>query len=128
MLAAIAKETLQEFMDKYEEKTGEKLSQKQALFLAGFDVNRKIEEQYHMFRSQKEPSKIKNGAVIHGYVRNKVKGLDSKGNVIYTDISHPLSKLYEEHTVVTGDTDFADLISILDVGDYDPSDSRRNKE
>jgi len=124
MYAAISLETLNQFIEHYFVLTGEKINQKQALFLAGFDIHKKYDTRMQFFRCQKTPSKVKEGLVIHGYTRNKVKCLDSKGKLVYTNIPHPMSKIYEEHTVVTGNAYLSNLVDILHVGDYDPSNPR----
>jgi hypothetical protein len=126
-LAAISLETLNQWMERYTTLKGEELTQKQALFLIGFDITKKIETRMQLFRCQKTPSKVKEGLVIKGYLRNRVKSLDEKGKIVYTNIPHPLSKLYEECAVVTGNAHLTNLIDILEVGDYDPNNPKSRK-
>jgi hypothetical protein len=126
-LAAISLETLNQWMERYTLLKGEELTQKQALFLIGFDITKKIETRMQLFRCQKTPSKVKEGLVIKGYLRNRVKCLDEKGKIVYTNIPHPLSKLYEGCAVVTGNAHLTNLIDILEVGDYDPNNPKSRK-
>ena len=127
-LAAISLETLNQWMERYTLLKGEELTQKQALFLVGFDINKKTETRMQLFRCQKQPSKVKEGLVVKGYVRNLVKSVDETGKIVYTNNPHPLSNLYQECTVVTGNAHLTNLIDILEVGDYDPSNPKHPKQ
>lgn len=124
MVIAIALETLNQFMVLYKQTTGESITQKQALFLAGFNVHRHCETKMQVFRSEKEPSKIKEGLVMHGYLRNMVKSVDSEGKLVYSDKPHFLHKLYEQSSVVTGKAVLSNLINVIEYGDYDPNKTR----
>ena len=130
MHCAIALETLNQFQDRYQEKTGTKINQKQALFLAGFDIHKRYIQKMQLFRSQKEPRLVKEGLVLHGYVRKIVKEVDENGRFIYTNTPHPMSSVYENNTVVTGEAVLSNLMNILEVGDFDPSNpkSKKNKK
>ena len=59
-LAAISLETLNQWMERYTLLKGEELTQKQALFLVGFDITKKIETRMQLFPlSEKHLAKLK---------------------------------------------------------------------
>lgn len=123
MLAVISLETINQFMVKYKKLKGESINQKQALFLAGFDIQKKYLIENQLIRSELQPSKVKEGLVIRGYARNKVKCLED-GKLVYSEKAHPMKVYYSEGRVVTGKAVLDNLVNITDIGDYDPSNPK----
>jgi len=121
MVISIALETLNQFMERYRVLKGEEITQKQALFLCGFNIKRKCETRMQVFRSELEPSKIKEGLVIHGYLRTLAESVDDKGKILFGNTPHPLGKIYEHCTVLTGKAYLSNLMNAVDYGDYDPN-------
>jgi hypothetical protein len=121
MVIAIALETLNQFMERYRILKGEDITQKQALFLCGFNTNRRCETKMQVFRSEKEPSKIKEGLVVHGYLRTVAEGVDESGKILFSNKPHPLGKYYEHCSVLTGKAHLSNLMNAIDYGDYDPN-------
>lgn len=118
MMACITLEAVNKLKTLYQEKYGEEINTNQALFIAGFKVKKgtQMKPQLKNYRIQAYPSKIANGLVFSGMVRNCVQSVDENGKIVYNTNPHPLHNLYQEVSVVTGDIIPKDCIDILEYG------------
>jgi hypothetical protein len=134
--AGISQEALDKFKGLYKQKFNEEILDYQALWFCGFivDGTASLSQSEHLYRHQKQPSKVTTGKVWHGWVRNSVdvlNPLNSRGIINYTKQYHPLQSLYFNCEVVTGDILPDNSLDILDIGCakvYKNAQSREIKE
>ena len=104
------------------------VTEKQALWLLGFDLKKPISTYKHRMRNPKRPYETHEAVAHHGVVRTRVRynklpsgnvqvDTDHKGNVIYTNRLHSLVDTYLHHEVVQELTlpESTELVNILDV-------------
>lgn len=119
----LSDEALQQLKQKFLVKYDQYLSDKQALWLAGFIVDGKasLMKQEHIYRHQTKPYLTSHGFVWHGWVRNEIDVLDPidhKGQIRYSHKYHHMQPIYFKCETVTGDMITEELVTnILDIGD-----------
>lgn len=125
--AAICQEALDAIKALWSKKHNEYINNYQALHLAGIkvggasddDQHISLQHYEHQYRHQDNPTRVSRGVVWHGWVRNTVDSVDSRGKIKYSHKYHPLQSLYNSVEVVTGTKLVKDWVDILDVGHLD---------
>lgn len=120
---AITQEALDMVKVRIKNKYDLDLSDKQALWLCGFIIDKdtaSLNISDGFYRHQTMPSKISHGKIWRGWVRNEVDRevpVSYKGEINYSNKLHHMQPIYFSCEVVTGDIVPSNVLDIYDIGD-----------
>lgn len=112
---AISREAVDKYKTLFVKEKGYEISDKEALFDLGFDLDEGIAKKVVTYRLQASPMYITTGEVIEGRLRRQVLHMECD-KIVYSNKPHKLYNLYLNNEVVSGDIIPEDKTYILDFG------------